>query len=603
MCNKHGAEASYLCQHNCPDTSYISTPRCILASDMLVVDRFRREQGVCLEGTDAHDSNNCLCDVVDNPEAYNKQVTLWATPYGITPLAQRIIKFGPVFDFDLNFCDCFGNTILHFLAARAHPIILIRTIFDHPELLRILNTSGQSFIHCLSKSWYEGDLAFLRFLLRHLESICEPDFNNNNKTSTRTQDEGTFDIYAKDVFGRSIFHLMCEMIPDETDEDILRELSAPFEPTSYRTRDAFGPFPSEKIPRLLRVERRSSFTGRESVSVASSIGYQAQLQQTIDKAYMNKDVEIQGGKNALHCAAGVVLSPESLSQKIPNVTAERYLFDKKMQGPKSSTKSQDLDSSERFYKKREDIVKDLVELKVDAKAYDDNGDTVLMYFVAQLPEDDDRKTPVNILKSIIDSGVDIQARNRSGETALHVAVRLGKKLAMKTLVNMGANVHAMDFKGQTPLKLLATCMQGARSDIVTYAHQEACYSWLSGQAEAKSQSSVLDEWGWFGLLESRGSEKIRSTGREAVQEELQMLKFPLTEFLTNMKAKKSQVIHGLRMALEQMDFDGARGCGDSYADDEVKNKRLVKYASTMEYMNTKNTPLMTQTGYRNRPSL
>ncbi|KAF6795415.1 Ankyrin-like protein [Colletotrichum sojae] len=591
FCNKHGAEASCLCEYDCSETSDTCSPRGILASDMLMVDRFRREQGVCLEGTDAHDSKNCICDTFNQPGA-EAQFALWATPHGLTPLAHRISRFGPVFENDITFFDCFGNTILHFLAARAHPIILIRTIIEYEGLSAILNTSGQSFLHCLSPVWYEGNLDFLRFLLRYLKSTFKPDLNTKEaltfgpsgqaeyKFDMDAEDAGELDIYAKDVYGRSIFHLMSEIIPDK---EVLRELFAPFESSSYKMRDAFGPFPGEKVSGLSKAKNNGvRFMEGEDMdaSTVSSIEYQAQLQETIDKAYGNRYVEFRGGKNALHCVAEVVLSPDSLFKKVPNLNARprQAAHNKRTQGPKPTTKSQDLDSSERYYKRREEIVKDLLGLKVDANAYDDDGNTVLMYFIAQLPEDNDRKTPVKIIKSVIDSGVDIQARNRSGETALHVAVRLGKKLAMKSLVEMGANVNVKDFQGQTPLRLLASCLQEAGSDMVTYAHLEACYSWLSGQAEVKSKSSVLDEWGWFGLPAARGSEKIRSAGREEWTEESPVIRCSLRDH----KNRKTKVILPLRLALEKMDLEDVGEWGNNDADHEVKSKRLVKVSESPE---------------------
>ncbi|KAF4480702.1 hypothetical protein CGGC5_v010414 [Colletotrichum fructicola Nara gc5] len=42
----------------------------IMASDMLVVDLFRREQGICMEGTDAHDYHECLCSIREDSQIW-----------------------------------------------------------------------------------------------------------------------------------------------------------------------------------------------------------------------------------------------------------------------------------------------------------------------------------------------------------------------------------------------------------------------------------------------------------------------------------------------------------------------------------------------------
>ncbi|KAK1856902.1 ankyrin repeat protein [Colletotrichum chrysophilum] len=374
-------------------------------------------------------------------------------------------------------------------------MLLLRALMEHHELARCLNTSGETFLHCLAEEWYLGDAIYLRVLLRHLAFDDGPD---------------KFNVFSKDVYGRSVFHLMTESI---SNQKTLSELMEPFDRHAYMTRDAFGVIPGE-----IRAQTTSQ-SPKNKIDMALVIENQAQLLHTINRAYHDNKAEHDGGRNALHCIASVVLSQDSLLafNNIPNLSAEHpdLLATNSQVGEKSTQKQKELDSLAKFYKQREDVVLDLIGIGVNVNAYDAAGNTVLMHFVTHLSEDYDRKTSINIIDQILESGAAIQARNRTGETALHVAVRHGRKLAMMALVLKGANVHARDKNGRTPLRTLAYEIQKPGNDSATYAHLEACFAWLSGQAEAKLRSSVLDEWGWSGLpaLPARRGTGLSESGR------------------------------------------------------------------------------------------
>ncbi|QGM48775.1 ankyrin repeat protein [Magpiepox virus] len=60
-----------------------------------------------------------------------------------------------------------------------------------------------------------------------------------------------------------------------------------------------------------------------------------------------------------------------------------------------------------------------------------------------------------MLQFLIDSGVDINQKNRYGNTALHYAIEKNKKIKLiETLVNNNADVNAIDNKGLTPLYIV-----------------------------------------------------------------------------------------------------------------------------------------------------
>lgn len=57
------------------------------------------------------------------------------------------------------------------------------------------------------------------------------------------------------------------------------------------------------------------------------------------------------------------------------------------------------------------------------------------------------------LKALLDSGIDVNARDRSGRTALHLAATLGQAKLAHYLLARGADVNAKDRIGRTPLML------------------------------------------------------------------------------------------------------------------------------------------------------
>jgi hypothetical protein len=57
------------------------------------------------------------------------------------------------------------------------------------------------------------------------------------------------------------------------------------------------------------------------------------------------------------------------------------------------------------------------------------------------------------LKALLDSGVDVNARDRGGRAALHLAARLGQADVARYLLSRGADINAKDAVGRTPLML------------------------------------------------------------------------------------------------------------------------------------------------------
>ena len=67
----------------------------------------------------------------------------------------------------------------------------------------------------------------------------------------------------------------------------------------------------------------------------------------------------------------------------------------------------------------------------------------------------DKKLYLNTIKSLINSGVDINAKNKEGLTALHIAVGEKCEYTLRLLLEMRADCSATDNKGRT---IMHTCI-------------------------------------------------------------------------------------------------------------------------------------------------
>ncbi|KAM0477015.1 hypothetical protein ACHAPX_005973 [Trichoderma viride] len=408
----------------------------------------------------------------------NRGKICWLMPDGLTDLATAVLNLQST-QFDDMPCDCFSNTALHFLGACAAPEVLCRALMEG-ECSRIINaqnTAGQTFMHLLNPSngWNHQSVLGLLSIAQH---------------------KG-FNLSARDCFGQSSLHVLkkLNMLPYGWSDSSRHE---------FHVRDAFGCIPvNHEVSREANPSRRQTFQhenvqiGNESVPIPDpaldpgesnnpEISQESQLLQNIRMSYTSPHWEDEYGHNGLHCLAMATLSLESLAEKHDVKEEAEQVF-----APESFHHSSD-SSTERL-QLRLSILKDLLTAGQDPNHRDKFGQTPLMAFVAALPEDGGYKIGPTILKCLISKGADVNARNRVGETALHIAVRFHRKLAIRVLTEVGANVHVTDACGRS---LLAVC----DDELARYSHPAeygkylACRAFLSGQAGAVQDPFFLQQW-------------------------------------------------------------------------------------------------------------
>lgn len=418
----------------------------------------------------------------------------WVTPNGHTALANHIINnysSGVPVDFDLK--DAFGNTLLHFLAARGH-VDGLWMYLRNPQTSRILNSknsAGQTFLHILN----------LQIL--HLNDLCHLlDFI----LGLHYPDGQRFDFSAVDHYGRTFFHgLLAAYESPQTLQPLLER----YHGLISGKRDAFNiqPLSASNASPVPQQGWDASWSMGSAASMFPS-GFQSQpephdLAVTTERKLVSAIIHCQDnplfedeeGRNGLHCLAAAALSMSSVA--LMSGTSHRPSPPRRRK--KSEDPSEALSSSSEKLALRLSQAESLLQSGVDPNHYDCSGNTPLMAFVAQLPEDDDYQTGPLILQLLLNKGANIHARNRAGETALHIAVRCGRKLSVKTLLEHQANVHARDAAGRSLLSLADVKMESScEEDPSEYAHYEACRAYLSGgKGNAVQEPSLLQEWGDF----------------------------------------------------------------------------------------------------------
>ncbi|KAF5262107.1 hypothetical protein FOXYS1_7170 [Fusarium oxysporum] len=451
-----------------------------LPGNFLCIDEFA--QYTCFPQDEIHQKLACFCRPIHEIEE-----PAWITAHGPTQTGTNALSaavHGNLFEER----DQFGHTVLHLMAARFLSDYLFQAIISDKAnyILNVQNTAGQTLLHVLHTNWFQPQNKELLKQLLHALA------------------HKGFDFSARDYYGRSFSHiLLLRDTPPGLRNYALGLCSA----TSYQKRDAFNvtptfsaiPEPGMGISRAstqaMDVDPPAPMSRQASIADPwhfDDIHQETQLLKYINDAELNPRLEDDQGRNGLHCLAAATLSETSITQKY-YLDENGVPIDRRRRRDKTVKNSDSCTDRLQF---RLALLQNLLDAGVDPNHYDIHGNTPLMAFVAQLPEDDDYKIGPDIIRELIDAGAQVNARNRSGETALHIAVRCGHKLAVKQLVESGACVHVRDAAGRSVLEVTDVKMKGLRGhDDAEYAHLEACRAWLSGiSGGAVQEPTVLQEW-------------------------------------------------------------------------------------------------------------
>jgi hypothetical protein len=421
----------------------------------LVLDRSIKHQGICIPGLKPHDTKSCWCAVVE--ELGPSKAGFW-------------IRHSSGDLLDVNVRDTFRNSILHLLAARGVSWEGILEVVHLGADINAKNVAGQNFLHV-------ADGNIIRNLIKSPTDGCLSSF-------LETLDGLGFELYHCDFFGRNLFHMIYQCAKDQgidlySMEDVCFNFS--------KTRDAFGCNPSKRttmqvgagdvvqltglltpicddalpstpqagnlarlfskssakqflsLPTQKYWPKSSTSDGIPTANSESQANYapapganltepelskNARLIETARLAANAPFIEESEGRNGLQCLAEMILDIHIENDKIIKGSTATP--------SKRKYNQQDTSPISQKLLSRYQLVKVLVSRGVNLNHYDSDGSTVLMTFIAHLADGEDDKTLAEILKYLIRNGANLHLRNRQGETALHVAVRLGRKVATES---------------------------------------------------------------------------------------------------------------------------------------------------------------------------
>ncbi|KAL7931705.1 ankyrin repeat-containing domain protein [Trichoderma chlorosporum] len=371
--------------------------------------------------------------------------------------------------------DSHRHTVLHFLAAYAPFQLLYQALMSGTvsDIINVQNTAGQTFMHVIKDDECFGP--------EEVESLI------------RVSRALGFNMLARDCYGRSSLHaltMLNKTIP-------LHSLHG-LDPRQYLRRDAIGlvPLIENLSPVPLLFSGRLSSDALENcrygiphpaldpaLSSHPEVSQESQLVQNVRVSVENPFHEDEFGHNGLHCLAMVTLSVGSM--------AEKHGLERAKESFCPHERRKVVDSSEQMLEFRFETLKTLLDAGQDPNHRDKFGNTPLMAFAAALPEENEYKVGPAILQLLISRGADVNARNQRGETALHIAVRFHRKLAVRALVHAGANVDVRNTEFQS---LLDVCDEKIQSEPHAYSKYSACRAWLSGSAHALQSPTFWQEW-------------------------------------------------------------------------------------------------------------
>ncbi|KUJ20736.1 ankyrin [Mollisia scopiformis] len=384
---------------------------------------------------------------------------------------------------DLESVDTFGNSVLHIAACLGAAPTYLTSMIIMGANIHSLNNADQTFLHLISLSDISAIRDFpalLGALVKRRFNFQQQDHNGQTALHSLTQYSTPWRVLSGMLQSFQFHGIDLPTSRDNrgyTVAEQLREqgfkLSWPYDEEHFLTTPDVASQPQPQ--KHLRVSSyptdpqtiNSKFLLSASPELLQEYEKHAELLRVIVQAGKNPSFEDSEGRNGLHCLAEVRLD-------LPTSKEPNDGIDPALNSP------------------WEQYMEQLLLAGVDPNRYDKHGSTPLMSFITHWPTKDEALTTA-LLNRLIAAGANIHLRNRLGETALHIAVKLGHRAATKVLLSHGANVHARTSTGHGILALGTRYSNRAVHDEVLYAQISLCVC-LVANAGAVSAPTILHEW-------------------------------------------------------------------------------------------------------------
>lgn len=419
-------------------------------------------------------------------------------------IASKVVIYNRIRSRGINEIDPYGNSILHVAASFCAPIPYIIKLIKQKANINATNAAGETFLHLLYAPNEEEDVCSLLEVLS-IERFNFAQHDQHGQTSLhlitrpwlpqhylvkvirKIQSLGFVLPTSRDNLGftilRQMNHLGTQALGFDPGQEMAFRLSLGLtcETQGYIVRPHS---PATLINSTLNSNEclhhyeKQNFV--HNLDDLRRYEHHADLLRTIIKAGDKPWFEDSKGRNGLHCLAEV-----AFDLPLPNKPAKRPRF------------LRDNEATNRNAL-RESYLDSLLAAGVNPNNYDKKGRTPLMSFIIHTRAGEDGDATTRILTRLCSGNVDtakadIHRRNRRGETALHLAVKLGRLAATKFLLRKGANVHARNKTGSGVLKVGTEACKKATQDETLYAQIMLSMS-LAMSAGAVASPTIVQEW-------------------------------------------------------------------------------------------------------------
>jgi ankyrin repeat protein len=397
---------------------------------------------------------------------------------------------------DIHQVDSFGNTALHIATASGSSPESLLHIINLGADIHALNSAGQTFLHLIPQILVK-DCEHLGYLLTKLQNEgfkfhLRDDHGQTplHPVTRHWMDKPALEGIAKsllsseitlpasrDNLGRTILGQMTDVGLEITEIDRLRERAAVQIVVHSDNTRVYGNESKISPPQFNETENQcvpnyGPCTFIQTVEDLQINEYHSDLLRTIVRAGSLPQYEDTEGRNGLHCLAE--LSPNLLILcGLPLITTD--------------------EDTETTSTQREAYLSNLLKAGIDPDNCDKGGTTPFMAFITHTRNNEDDNTTLRILSRLCEAGVNINRRDRNGQTPLHLAVKLGKAAVTRFLLRSGANIHVRDSEGMGVIAMGQAHSKNPLNDGKMYAQIMMCISLVVG-AGAVSAPTRLQEW-------------------------------------------------------------------------------------------------------------
>ncbi|KAG9236632.1 hypothetical protein BJ875DRAFT_524745 [Amylocarpus encephaloides] len=339
------------------------------------------------------------------------------------------------------------------------------------RICRLAECIAHAFVRFAVLAWQNGDRAPINTKFASsgilLQDLFEVDMFHDTVLHTAARN-GAPNAHALDAAGQTFMHVLNPVGFDAVYQDRMYQGQSHGQLVECGT--IMGRYRGMSLPTTTEW-----VLGRETGTPSH------QLQELFDQALMGSDPELWGG-NALHSLAWHVSFRESEINQGTSTAPQK----RKLKG--------DHGDEQREYILN--LIRQLRRAGVDVNGYDRFGHTPIMAFVLRdlSASPTEWRAIADVLRLLITSGSCVHRRNRKGETALHVAMRLASYPAVEVLLASHANVHSRSGRGDSILQTATkVSVKAGQNDAGLYGRIVSCIN-LAIAYGAVEHPDVKLEW-------------------------------------------------------------------------------------------------------------